>query len=165
MQARMICLMFLSVSPIGFCQQVNPPVDARANMNGYPTSSLAYRQPSLKDLEAKQESLWRARETGDTKAAKKLLGSKASVTSYSGAKDADELVAQLGAGVCEVKSFQLTDFALKYDSPTTGVLSYQAAQDATCDGRQLPRKVNVKVGYWNTDGRWVVSFYVEEIPK
>jgi hypothetical protein len=76
----MLCLIFLSLSPIGFCQQVNPPVDPRTNMNGYPTSSLAYRQPSLKDLEAKQESLWRTRETGNAKAAKKLLGSKASVT-------------------------------------------------------------------------------------
>jgi hypothetical protein len=134
-------------------------------MNGYPTSSLAYRQPSLKDLEAKQESLWRTRETGNAKAAKKLLGSKASVTSYSGAKNAEELLAQFGAGVCRMKRFQLTDFALKYDSPTASVLTYQAAQDATCDGRQLPPNVNVNVGYWNTDGRWVVSFYIEEVPK
>jgi hypothetical protein len=165
MQARVLCLMWLSLSTVGLCQQVNPPIDPRTNMNGYPTSSLAYRQPSLKDLETKQEALWRARETGNAKAAKKLLGPKASVTSYSGAKDVQELIAQVGSGVCKVKSFELTDFTLKYDSPTTGVLSYKAAQDAVCEGRPLPPNVNVKVAYWNIDGKWAVSFYVEEIPK
>lgn len=134
-------------------------------MQGFPSSSLASEQPSLKALIAKQQRLWQARKAGDVKAAKELLGLKASVTSYSGAKDGRELIAQIEAGACTVRSFQLSHFALKYTNPTAGVLTYHAAQDAVCNGKQLPQAVQVKAGYWNTDGRWVVSFYVEELPR
>ncbi len=166
MRTFLYCCLILTLSPMGFCQEgVNPPIDPRTNMQGFPASPLAYEQPSLKALMAEQQKLWQARKTGDAKAAKKILGGKTSIMSYTGAKDGRELIAQIEAGTCKVNSFKLTNFTLKYTNTTAGVLIYQASQDAACGAKHLPEAIRVRAGYWNVDGKWVMSFYVEERPK
>lgn len=164
----LLCAVSILLLPIGgFCQSdgVNPPIDPRTNMEGYPTSRLAYQLPSLKYLSRRQVQFWQARKSGSVKSAKAIITDSASVTSYTGAEDGKQLINQIKTGVCKVNSFKLENFMFNSANSTTGVLTYRAIQDATCDGKPLPQIVQVKVGYSNPDGKWLVTFYVEEIPN
>ncbi|MGA8041941.1 MAG: DUF4440 domain-containing protein, partial [Terracidiphilus sp.] len=157
-----VAMLLLAVS--GFCQSggVNPPMDPRTNMEGFPASRLSAEPPSVKDLSKSQTMLWRAREQGNAKLARAILPDTAAVVSSTDAVDGKQFTRQIEAGVCHVKSFKLEDFKFHSANPTTAVLTYDAIQDAACNGHPLPRTLRVQVGYDGGQGRWKISFYVEE---
>jgi hypothetical protein len=148
----------------GYCQWdgLNPPIDPRTNMEGFPTSRLAIQPPSLKDLSSKQMQLWQARQSGNAKTVQRIVPDHAAIMTYTGAIDGKQFIVQIKSGVCKVKNFRLDNFVFRLINPNSGVLTYLATQDAMCNGKSLPRALKVEVGYLNTDGKWKIAFYVED---
>lgn len=159
-----LCILMISLSVEGSCQWdgLNPPIDPRTNMEGFPTSSVVIQPPSLKDLSSKQVQLWQARKSRTTKTVTEIIPDKAAVMSYTGATDGKRFISQIETGVCKVNSFKLDDFAFRLINSTSGVLTYHATQDTMCTGKRLPQDLKVEVGYLNHDGRWKIAFYVED---
>ena len=158
------CVLMFLFPVEGFCQWdgLNPPIDPRTNMEGFPTSRLAFQPPSLKVLSSKQAQFWQARKSGSAKTVKEIIPDKATVMSYTGAIDGKRFISQIETGVCKVNSFKLDDFAFRLINSTSGILTYHAIQDAVCTGMPLPQNLTVEVGYLNDDGRWEIAFYVED---
>ena len=65
---------------------------------------------------------------------------------------------------CDVAGFSLGDVAVQRFGDHTAVLTYDASQDATCDGQRLPEKVMVTSVWVKLDGKWQAASYQETVP-
>ena len=62
---------------------------------------------------------------------------------------------------CDVRSFTFSNLQVHEVSADTVILTYQAKQDATCDGHKLPETVFVSSVYVNKGGKWLSASYHE----
>jgi hypothetical protein len=62
---------------------------------------------------------------------------------------------------CEVRSWKLGDIKEQQLGSDAVLLSYEADQDATCDGQKLPAHIYVTVVWKKTGGKWVNASYHE----
>jgi len=77
-----------------------------------------------------------------------------------------ELIAQVENGACKIKSYKLTDFALALSTPTAAKITCRAEQDAVCNGKLLPRDLNVSATYLKyngTSGNWRIVEHEETV--
>lgn len=146
--------------------ELNPPVDQRANVEGYPTLRLPTKgQPhSLKDLSRQQRQLWSSRATGNASLISQFVSGDATLVTCTGAASRRELKAQIKAGNFRLRNYRLEDFDLQSSSSTTSVISYRAVQDAICGGKPLPSPISVTVSYIKRRGKWWIISYKESIP-
>ena len=62
---------------------------------------------------------------------------------------------------CQVASVSLADFKFVMLDKNAVLLTYTAAQDAVCGGKQAPRKLQVAVNYVKRGGRWLEVMYMQ----
>lgn len=62
---------------------------------------------------------------------------------------------------CEVKSFSLDNFRFVMLTKDSALVTYNATQDAACEGNTLPKTVRSTAVYVNRGGRWLQSLYKE----
>jgi hypothetical protein len=62
---------------------------------------------------------------------------------------------------CDVKSFSMSDWAAREVAAGVAILTYKAAQDATCDGQKRPASVLVSSVYVQKNGTWMSAAYHE----
>jgi uncharacterized protein (TIGR02246 family) len=62
---------------------------------------------------------------------------------------------------CEVRSWKLGDIRVQQLGSDAALLSYEADQDATCDGEKLPAHVYVTAVWKKTGGKWMNASYHE----
>jgi len=148
-----------------YAQDVNPPIDARTNIQGFPTSQapIDIASPSLKQFSGFERKLWQARVSGKTDAIKKLMSKDVKIVSSTSIGDKEHWIDAIRSGTCRLKEYKLSNFALKVTSRSAGSISYRADQDAVCDGKSLPQTVSVISTYLYLEGRWRNIFY-EETP-
>jgi hypothetical protein len=160
-----ICLSVLLSFATAFAPDVNPPVDPRTNMQGYPTSQppMDIASPSLKQFSGNERKLWQARVSGKTDFIRKLMSKDARIVSSTGIKDKEHWIAAIRSGACRLNGYRLSDFVLKVTSRSAGSISYRADQDAVCNGKSLPQTLNVGSTYLYLEGTWRNIFY-EETP-
>ena len=109
------------------------------------------------------KAMWTAWGKADAKAFEKAL-----------TKDAVQIVAGAGMmvgraaiadsvreGGCELKSFEFTSATVRGLAPNVAVLSYTAAQDATCGDQKLPLKVHSTSINVRKKGKWMNTSYQE----
>jgi Domain of unknown function (DUF4440) len=70
---------------------------------------------------------------------------------------------QESAKACAVQGYSLSDFRVMPVSTGTYLLTYSAAQYATCGGEKVPVRMNGSSIYISKDGRWQ-AIYRAEVP-
>ena len=73
----------------------------------------------------------------------------------------DAMIELTAAHLCDVKSYELDDWQLHRLSDETAVLTYEAEQDAVCDGTPVAPEVMVSAVYVLEDGEWKAGSYHE----
>jgi len=74
-------------------------------------------------------------------------------------------VEEIAEGVCDVASFELSNFHVHSLAADTKILSYQARQDAVCDGKRVPEYLLVSSVYDRVEGKWVNVHYQETVRR
>jgi Domain of unknown function (DUF4440) len=163
MKSFLACLSFLFFSTTTLAQWdgLNPPIDPRTNMDGYPTSRRAGDSPTLKDLSSRETKLWQARVSGKTDSISQSVSEDATIASSTGAANRKELIAQAETGVCTIRSYRLQNFVLKLATPEAALITYRAEQDGACNGKALPQTLNVSTSYIKRHGKWWSVSYQE----
>lgn len=70
-------------------------------------------------------------------------------------------VAETSEGGCEVRSWELSSPAVHALTDDVVILTYEAVQDATCDGHDISGKLIVSSVYVNQGGEWKAASYQE----
>lgn len=71
------------------------------------------------------------------------------------------LVAEIAEGSCDVRSWELSSPALHWVTDDVVILTYEADQEATCDGHDISGEVIVSALYVNQGGEWKLASYQE----
>ena len=72
-----------------------------------------------------------------------------------------QIIKDITSSDCAVKSYSLTDFQVHPLGKDAALLTYKAAQDATCMGEKIPDRVLVSSTYVNENGVWRAASYHE----
>lgn len=64
---------------------------------------------------------------------------------------------------CQVESFTLSNFHVHSVGVATKILSYEAVQEAICDGTPNPKSLLVSSVYHLRDGKWINVHYQETV--
>jgi len=75
------------------------------------------------------------------------------------------IVANIASGDCDVRSFEQDEFQAHMVGPNTAILTYEAEQDAVCDGTKLPKEVVAGAVYVMIDGEWKHASYQESLER
>ena len=115
------------------------------------------------DLMAMEKSGWQAWGNHDAShirktAAADLVQTIAGVGRISGL---DAVAEGTLSHTCKMASFDLHNPALRQLTPDVAILSYEATQSTTCDGKALPAKLVVTAVYTHADGAWMMRSYQE----
>lgn len=73
----------------------------------------------------------------------------------------DEIIENIASGACTVKSYELDDWQVHRLSNTTAILTYEAEQDAVCDGTPSAGEVMASSVYVMEGGAWKAGSYHE----
>ena len=70
-------------------------------------------------------------------------------------------VAMIASDRCKVNGYSLGEIAVHRFGEHTAILTYDATQDAVCNGAKLAEKVLVTSVWVKTDGKWQAASYQE----
>jgi hypothetical protein len=73
----------------------------------------------------------------------------------------DENIAPVAAGSCDVNSYELGEITAHKVAEGVVILTYEATQDATCDGVRVPEHVYSSSVWVEKDGEWYIAMYHE----
>lgn len=73
----------------------------------------------------------------------------------------DAIIENIASGACTVKSYELDDWQVHRLSNTTAILTYEAEQDAVCDGTPSAGEVMASSVYVMEGGAWKAGSYHE----
>ena len=73
----------------------------------------------------------------------------------------DKLIAELTGGSCEVKSFELGEVTEHQVADGVVILTYEASQDAVCDGTKIPDRIYASSVWVEKNGKWYNAMYHE----
>jgi Domain of unknown function (DUF4440) len=62
---------------------------------------------------------------------------------------------------CQVKSFSLSGFAYSWLDDKSVIVTYVGTQDATCNGKKVPEKVNASSVWVKRGNKWLTPFHQE----
>lgn len=115
-----------------------------------------------KMLQTKEQSGWQAWKDHDMKPFEEMIPEN-SINIAGGAVDKGKQQIIKGATDpgCKVNSFSLTDFSYIWLDKDTVIMTYNAAQDATCGGKKIPDKVVASSVWQRKGGKWVSPFHQE----
>lgn len=118
------------------------------------------------DLEAKlvtiEKSLWEAWKNKDAKPFEEhITKDSVNITAQGITSGKAALIKEITSSDCVVKSYSLSDVMLHQLGKDAAMLTYKAAQDATCGGEKIPSEVLVSSTYVNEAGAWRAASYHE----
>jgi len=118
------------------------------------------------DLQAKlvgiEKSLWEGWKNKDAKPFEKNIAEDSVTINVQGISSGKaQIIKDITTSDCTVKSFSLADVAVRRLGKDAALLTYKAAQDATCRGQKIPAEVYVSAVYVNHDGTWKSTTYQE----
>ena len=134
--------------------------------------ALAVVSPSMaadlkEDLVAIEKSSWKAAANHDAKAYGDTMTDDAVSAFSSGdvVTGRQETLADISSSRCTLKNFDLADTKLRQLSPDIAILTYNATQDLTCDGKKSPTKLFATSIYVRQGGKWRWTSYQETALK
>lgn len=115
------------------------------------------------DLMAIEKKLWTAWGKKDGEPFRKALADNAAqvVAGTAPLRGREAIIKAVTTQSCELRSFAFDEAALYRLGRDAVAVSYQAKQDATCDGKKLPPKVLATSIYIHQQGKWMQRHYQE----
>jgi hypothetical protein len=130
-------------------------------------SSVAFGQTKMsKDSKVETEVIslekagWEAWKNKDGSWFEKNLTSEYLLVNTEGVSSKAEVV-KSATSDCIVKGYSIDNFRFVLVTKDSVLLTYSATQDAVCDGKALPAKVNSSAVYVKRGGKWLESLYME----
>src|SRR5215510_14781986 len=99
------------------------------------------RAQSQRTIIATEKKLWEAWKSKDTKPFKANLSADSIMVGDMGVANKTTAIQALSRSDCDVKSYELSDIKVTFLNSSAALITYKAAQDATCAGTQLPAAV------------------------
>jgi len=113
----------------------------------------------VRNIVGLEKRLWKAWVEGDATTFEKFVTKDYRAIGSWGRRTKAEFLESLGS--CEVHDYSLSDFDLIVVSEDVVLLTYEAEQDATCDGKRLPARVMSSSLYVLRDDHWRSALYQE----
>lgn len=134
-----------------------------AALLAFPLSATVSAQEDLKaKLVAIEKSLWEGWKNKDAKPFEKNIAEDSVTINVQGISSGKaQIIKDITTSDCDVKSFSLADVVVHHLAKDAAMLTYKAAQDATCKGQKVPGEVYVSAVYVNKDGSWKSTSYQE----
>jgi len=106
-----------------------------------------------------EEASWEAWKHRDGKFFQVFLSDDHVEVAFGGTIDKAQVVAGVGSGACEVKSYKVDRFKATLFDKDTAVLTYHAEQDTVCNGATVPSPVWATSIYVRRGGKWLNALY------
>lgn len=118
--------------------------------------------PTKEALMTIEKSSWEAWKNKDAKVFEDVLSAKAiGFNAAAGRQDKAAMIKSLTDSKCEVKSYSFSDDQMSMLGNDVAVLTFKAAQDATCDGKKAPANVWASSVYVREGDKWKSLLYIE----
>jgi len=118
------------------------------------------RGQALRQLSSLETKLWEGWKNKDMKPFRSYIAADAVMIGDSGTANKDQALEDLSAP-CEVRSYSLSNMDISKISAGTYLLTYKAAQDATCGGTAIPPTIWASSVWVMRNGRWRVFSHQE----
>jgi hypothetical protein len=112
-------------------------------------------------LMAMEKQAWDAFGKGDGKFFETFLTDDAILGSDYGFVSKAQSVKDISGKPCELKSYSFSNFKVMMLDKNTAIITYEAAQDATCGGQKAPNKVYASSVYVKRKGKWQGAYHQE----
>jgi hypothetical protein len=119
------------------------------------------RAQSQRAIIATEKKLWEAWKTKDSKPFKANLSADSIMVGDTGVADKATAIKALADSSCDVKSYELSDIKVMFLNSSAALITYKAAQDATCGGTQIPPAVWASSAYVMRGGKWLAASHQE----
>ena len=83
----------------------------------------------------------------------------------SGVANKTESLKELESMSCEVKSYELSDIKVTFLDSDAALITYKAAQEATCGGQAVPPTVWASSAFVKRGGKWFAASHQETPAK
>ena len=115
-----------------------------------------------KQLVSIEKSLWKGWAEADAAPFQKHITANYVQIGDWGMMSGRDLIAEaIASGACDVKSYELDDWQVHRLSNSTAILTYEAEQDAVCDGTPKAAEVMASSAYVMEGGAWKAGSYHE----
>jgi len=149
-----VTLLFVLVTA-AFGQEAKPSPEPSPKPK--PAMSKAQIQ---KNLVATEKKLWEAWKNKDPKPFKAWIAADSVGIGDQGTQGKADLLKDIAAGGCDIKSFDLSEFKLTMIDSNVALLTYKGVADGTCAGTPLPT-VWASSTYVRRGGRWLAIQHQE----
>jgi hypothetical protein len=112
-----------------------------------------------RDLINLEKQSWDAWKKRDGKFFEKFLSDDHVEVGFSGIATKSQIVAVVASSVCVVNSYSVDALELTMFDANTALLTYRAAQGASCNGAAVPSPVWATSLYIRRSGRWFNVLY------
>jgi len=120
---------------------------------------------SQRTIIATEKKLWEAWKNKDAKPFKANLAADSIQVGESGVGTKTEIVAAMGNGSCDVKSYALSDIKVTFFNSSTALITYKGTEDATCGGTAVPPAIWASSLYLMRGGKWLAAAHQETPAK
>jgi len=109
-----------------------------------------------------EKSLWEAWKNKQSEPFQQnLTDNSVSVSPMGISSGKEQMVKEMTATPCDVRSYSLSDWQVHEVTPDTVIVTYKAKQDATCQGNKVPADVLASSVYVKKDGKWLAASHFE----
>lgn len=156
----LVVTLLLAFATSVFAQDAAKPTP-EASPKPKPAMSKAQIQ---RNLAASEKKLWEGWKNKDTKVFKAWVAADAVGVGEQGVHGKADLLKDIAAGGCDVKSFELSNFKMTMVGSDTAFLTYKGMADGTCDGNPIPA-VWASSTWVKRGGKWLALTHQETPAK
>ena len=135
--------------------------NANAGNSNANTAKPVAAAPTKEALMTIEKAGWEAWKTRDAKWTEDNYWDKGFNLGGTGRTDKATMIKMTATQKCDIKSYTLSDDKMQMAGPDVALLTYKAAQDATCDGKKSPANVWSAAVYVREGEKWKAAFYAE----
>jgi hypothetical protein len=127
-----------------------------------PAATVSAQEDLEGTLVTIEKSLWEAWKNKDAKPFEEHITKESvNITAMGITSGKAALIDEITNSDCDVKSYSLSDVKLHRLGKDAAMLTYKAAQDATCAGEKIPAEVLVSSTYVKEADAWRAASYQE----
>jgi len=152
----LVVTLLLTLASSAFSQDATKPTP-EASPKPKPTIS---RPQIQRNVIKNEKALWEAWKNKDPKPFRTWIAGDAAGIGEMGVSGKAQLLKEIAAGGCEIKSFELSEFKFHWIDNDAVVVTYKGVADGTCAGNALP-PVWASSTWVNRGGRWLAMTHQE----
>ena len=158
-QIPLVLGLLLFCASLAFSQQ---PTPAASPAPPKPAMSKAQSQRIIISTEKK---LWEGWKTKNYKPFKTYLTTDSINIGDQGVASKNDMLKAFESMNCDVRSYELSDIKVVFLDSDAALITYKAAQDATCGGQTAPAAVWASSTYVRRGGKWLAASHQETTAK